>query len=238
MVRALLIAAALVVVGVPQSAVADSSLPNPAIAQYVESMPTSSGPIVPGMTKPHVKKLSSSVLKGIAAKGGKDASVIEQIATSSAYGAPQTTLSHQPGHSHQGSITSTAAVTTTTAAVTTTTVATTPAGTSTTPAVKTVTTTAVTTTPAATSSGVRPSDAKYGSPVANLTTRGTGSRSANTNGVAQSHTASAPVASSPATFWTDGSGGSRLLILGLLLIAATASLAVAGRRVRATDPLR
>jgi hypothetical protein len=66
--------------------------PVPAIAQYVESLPTSAGPAVPGSGKPHSRALPTAVERTIRTQGGRDARTIEAIATSSAYGAPQTSL--------------------------------------------------------------------------------------------------------------------------------------------------
>jgi cobalamin biosynthesis Mg chelatase CobN len=94
MLRSRLAAAALVLAAsVPSAAAAaDTPGPAPALAQYVEQLPTSSGPVVAAAEKPQVKKLSPAVAKKVQSQGGPDAGVLEQIATSSTYGAPQTTL--------------------------------------------------------------------------------------------------------------------------------------------------
>jgi hypothetical protein len=74
------------------TAQAGTPLPVPALAQYIETMPTSDGPAVVAVAKPHVRKLPAAIEHKVTAEGGSDAPVIRQIATSSAYGAPQTTL--------------------------------------------------------------------------------------------------------------------------------------------------
>ena len=55
--------------------------------QYVETLPTTRGPRAPGRGK-HAKKLSHGVAKKIKTQGGSDAAALEQIATSTALGAP------------------------------------------------------------------------------------------------------------------------------------------------------
>jgi hypothetical protein len=62
--------------------------PNPAISQYVEVMPTSGGPALPSG---HARtKLSNSIAKHLG--GGAEGRALRNVATSSAYGAPQTKL--------------------------------------------------------------------------------------------------------------------------------------------------
>jgi hypothetical protein len=109
MVRVSIIAALLVAAASSTAtALAADPLPAPAVAQYVESIPTGEGPVVAaGATKPHVKKLPPAVHAKIEAEGGKDAAVIEQLATSSAYGAPQTTLTQSPAPEQTPTTTST-----------------------------------------------------------------------------------------------------------------------------------
>jgi len=89
LITAVLVAPALA----PANAAAGDQLPVPAIAQYVESIPTSGGPAVPAAAPtPRVRKLPATVQQKVLVQGGTDAPTIEAIATSSAYGAPQTTL--------------------------------------------------------------------------------------------------------------------------------------------------
>jgi hypothetical protein len=76
----------------PAAAKAGSPLPAPAVAQYVESFPTSAGPAVPGAETTRVRKLPPAVERTIVAEGGTDSDELEAIATSSTYSAPQTTL--------------------------------------------------------------------------------------------------------------------------------------------------
>src|SRR5262245_12905266 len=90
--RRLVVAVVAVPLLAPAAAVARSPLPLPAIAQYVEEVPTAGGPAVPTTAKPRVTKLPPRIEHRIAAKGGRETSAIEAIATSSVYGAPQTTL--------------------------------------------------------------------------------------------------------------------------------------------------
>jgi hypothetical protein len=93
LITAVLVAAALAPALAPAQAVAADPLPVPALAQYVESIPTSGGPAVPAAAaKPSVRKLPPAVQREVVAEGGADAAAIEAIASSSAYGAPQTTL--------------------------------------------------------------------------------------------------------------------------------------------------
>jgi hypothetical protein len=61
--------------------------PNPAISQYVETVPTSSGPAVPaGQAHAH---LSRTLARRIQGSGGQ---LLLDVASSAAYGAPQTKL--------------------------------------------------------------------------------------------------------------------------------------------------
>src|SRR5206468_4439554 len=50
------------------------------------------GPTVAGAAKPHVRPLPPAIGKKVVSEAGSDAPAIQAIATSSAYGAPQTTL--------------------------------------------------------------------------------------------------------------------------------------------------
>jgi hypothetical protein len=62
--------------------------PTSAIAQYVEQVPTSSGGQALGSGTTRAGKLSGKVKQQIVREGGKDAGLLEAVATSSAYGAP------------------------------------------------------------------------------------------------------------------------------------------------------
>jgi hypothetical protein len=198
MVRGWLIAAAFAVPAlVPATAAAAGpSLPAPAVAQYVESIPTSTGPVVPGATKPTARKLPAALQEEVAAKGGSDAAVLEQIATSSVYGAPQTTLTP-----------SDAAVSPTPPPETATPAPATPAPATPAPATPKATNPEATKPKAAKPKAAKPKATPTGLPASAL--------------------------ESPPTIWTDGSGGSRLPILGAFMLLATLGLAFAGRRTRA-----
>jgi hypothetical protein len=66
-----------------------------AVAQYVEQINTATGSCATGVGKPHVKPLKPAVQRKLTQQGGADAPVLQQVATSSTYGAPQTTLAAQ-----------------------------------------------------------------------------------------------------------------------------------------------
>lgn len=71
---------------------ADSSPPpSSAIDQYVEQMPTAAGDKATGVGKAEEGKLSKKQDKALARSGSKVASLLKKVATSSDYGAPQTT---------------------------------------------------------------------------------------------------------------------------------------------------
>ena len=63
-----------------------------AVCQYVEQIPTSSGSQATGFGKPRSTPLPPAVKESLTRKAGADAPLLEQIATSSAYGAPQKKL--------------------------------------------------------------------------------------------------------------------------------------------------
>ena len=63
-----------------------------AVDQYVEQVPTSSGSVVSGQGGGQKRELPRSVQKQLADAGGEDATVLEDVATSSDYGAPQEQL--------------------------------------------------------------------------------------------------------------------------------------------------
>ena len=74
---------------VAPSALADRRPPaNPSIAQYIEQVPTSGGNVVPG-GRAHTK-LSTHVSEQL--PSGTEGTVLRNIATSAAYGAPQKKL--------------------------------------------------------------------------------------------------------------------------------------------------
>lgn len=87
------VAACLLVFGAPAAFAADKCTnPNPAICQYVEDVPTSKGPKPTGVGKEKkVKKLPRSVEQEIRKESGTLAPVLEEVATSTKYGAPEET---------------------------------------------------------------------------------------------------------------------------------------------------
>jgi hypothetical protein len=76
---------------------------NPSLDQYVESVPTSHGdpPGGGGSTRGHISTahLPASVRHQIAAHGGRDATQLEAIATSPAFGAPADAVASTTGGS-------------------------------------------------------------------------------------------------------------------------------------------
>lgn len=81
---------------VPGSALAKNGPGNPgssaAVQQYVEQIPTSTGSHATGFGKTKTKPLAPAVQHRLTSQGGRDAPLLQQVATSSAYGAPQQTL--------------------------------------------------------------------------------------------------------------------------------------------------
>jgi hypothetical protein len=81
---------------VPGSALAKNGPGNPgssaAVQQYVEQIPTSTGSHATGFGKTKTKPLAPAVQHRLTSEGGRDAPLLQQVATSSAYGAPQETL--------------------------------------------------------------------------------------------------------------------------------------------------
>ena len=59
-----------------------------AVAQYVEQIPTSSGPRATGFGRREVRPLPRKVARKLVRQGGRDAPLLKEIATSSTYGAP------------------------------------------------------------------------------------------------------------------------------------------------------
>jgi hypothetical protein len=73
-----------------------------AVAQYRESIPTSSGPELTGAAAVRTAPLPAPVHAAIAREAGRSAGLLEQVATSSAYGAPQDRLPETPAGAHPG----------------------------------------------------------------------------------------------------------------------------------------
>ena len=80
------------VVAAPNAALAGGG-PSPeeiaAVSVYVEQIPTAAGPKAAGDAKPRKTTLPASLRAEIQRAGGSDAAKLEEIATSSAYGARQ-----------------------------------------------------------------------------------------------------------------------------------------------------
>ncbi len=87
------LAGVLVFAGLTDAAAAKGRPPRPggsaAVAQYVEQFPTSSGSQATGVGKVQTKPLAPSLSRKLTTEGGSDAQLLQQVATSSAYGAPQ-----------------------------------------------------------------------------------------------------------------------------------------------------
>jgi hypothetical protein len=85
------VAACLLIFGAPAASAADKCTnPNPAICQYVEDVPTSKGPKQTGVGKEKkVKQLPRSVEKKIREESPTLAPKLEEVATSTKYGAPE-----------------------------------------------------------------------------------------------------------------------------------------------------
>jgi hypothetical protein len=84
------VAACLLVLGAPAALAADKCTnPNPAICQYVEDVPTSKGSKPTGVGKEKVNKLPRAVERELRKEGGALAPVLEEVATSTKYGAPE-----------------------------------------------------------------------------------------------------------------------------------------------------
>jgi hypothetical protein len=66
--------------------------PDAAVLQYREAIPTGSGPVAPGGQggrTAHTTPLAPAAERRLAARGGADGPILERVATSSSYGAPQ-----------------------------------------------------------------------------------------------------------------------------------------------------
>jgi hypothetical protein len=78
----------------PTAALAQGSPPPPlppdaAISQYREAFPTGAGPVAPRPGAERTTPLPAAVRSRLTAQGGPDAGRLEQVATSSNFGAPQ-----------------------------------------------------------------------------------------------------------------------------------------------------
>ena len=89
--RLILAALVAVALAVPASAAAQSPQDFSASDQYVETLPTPSGPSATRDGKRHKTPLRPSVAAKLRSQAGADAARLEEIATSSDYGAPQRT---------------------------------------------------------------------------------------------------------------------------------------------------
>ena len=98
--------AAMVVVHV-SPAYADDPVPGAAaIQQYVESMPTGSGPAVPGVSPRNSAQLPAAAVESLKYAPPSVASVLAEVATSPEYGAPGSQVSSptdQPNSESAGS---------------------------------------------------------------------------------------------------------------------------------------
>ena len=76
----------------PGGALAQAPCDSSAIDQYVECLPGGGGENSSGGKKPTNADLSSAVQADIQSEGGDDAELLQQVASSSLYGAPQKSL--------------------------------------------------------------------------------------------------------------------------------------------------
>jgi len=83
-------------IAVPPAGAQETPPPDPAIGQYVETVPTSSGAKVRTGTNKATKKPSDAVRKAVAAKGGSDATALEEVVSSADLGAPETGAQELP----------------------------------------------------------------------------------------------------------------------------------------------
>jgi hypothetical protein len=72
----------------------------PSIDQYVETVPTSSGGASPGVGRPHKRALPANVARTLRTHEDQVTQRLTAIATSSAYGAPQSELHPTAGPKH------------------------------------------------------------------------------------------------------------------------------------------
>ena len=96
--RALVLVASVAATLLVAPGLAHAQLPDDpsAVDQYVEDVPAGGGKAYPGMSQPSKTSLPQGVTQQIASEGGSDAPLLTEIATSSAYGAPQKRLA-KPG---------------------------------------------------------------------------------------------------------------------------------------------
>ena len=96
--RALVLAASVAATLLAAPGLAHAQLPDDpsAVDQYVEDVPAGGGKEYPGTSEPSKTSLPQGVTQQIASEGGSDAPLLTEIATSSAYGAPQKRLG-RPG---------------------------------------------------------------------------------------------------------------------------------------------
>ena len=89
--RALVLAASVAATLLVTPGLAHAQLPDDpsAVDQYVEDVPAGGGKEYPGTSEPSKTSLTQGVTQQIASEGGSDAPLLTEIATSSAYGAPQ-----------------------------------------------------------------------------------------------------------------------------------------------------
>jgi hypothetical protein len=71
-----------------------------AVDEYVEDVPTSEGDSSTGGGKPKRKSLPRSVVSQVKSEGGEDAAALEELATSSAFGAPQKQIKELRNETH------------------------------------------------------------------------------------------------------------------------------------------
>ena len=89
--RSMLVAVLAALLAVPAGAAAETPQDFSAADQYVETVPTTSGPSVTKDRKRGRTPLSPSIAAKLRSQGGADAAALEEVATSSGFGAPQAT---------------------------------------------------------------------------------------------------------------------------------------------------
>ena len=67
-----------------------------AVSQYVEMLPTGSGPVAAGARGSAAGPLAPTARKALLSVGGQTAAALKTVATSHAYGAPARTTTHEP----------------------------------------------------------------------------------------------------------------------------------------------
>ena len=89
--RLIVVAVVAALLTVPAGAAAETPQDFSAADQYVETIPTTSGPSATKDRKRSRTPLPSSVAAKLRSQGGADATALEEVATSSDFGAPQGT---------------------------------------------------------------------------------------------------------------------------------------------------